>query len=61
MTLVSFAHDELQTALLIATVLGVLVFVALIGHTVRRFCRDMDDHERTPRASIGRGGRGDGS
>lgn len=47
MTLVSFAHDELQTALLIATVLGVLVFVALIAHTVRRFCRDMDEHERT--------------
>jgi hypothetical protein len=44
---VSFAHDELQTALLIATVLGVLVFVGLICHTARRFCRDMDDHERT--------------
>jgi hypothetical protein len=47
MTLVSFAHDEIATALWIATVLGVLLFIALIGHTVRRFCRDMDDHERT--------------
>jgi hypothetical protein len=47
MTLVSFAHDELQTALLIATVLGVLVFVLLICHTARRFCRDMDEHDRT--------------